>query len=911
MGYGGYKGGDTGGGDLGGGGRYGGGNYGGGYRGGGYGGGSYRSGYGLGGYRSGDRLAGYRGGYGLGGGSQGGYSGGYATGYGRPTDVTAKPDTTPPDSAPRDYTARQDSLGATDPNAAPQDTRSLGGAGMQLGDPGFDSPQDQAARDAAAAAADRQARDAASSEADIAAQFGATGEGGFDILMQGGGAPGAVDAPDAAAPALATQRGGGGAFVGSPGADVLNISTGDVLAQDDALSDQAPVDTFQNRFGAWQGTLGPQGQPGWQPAPTDSFQQPWDTPPPGLLPGDKFIPGVPDSSVTGQNVDPLAYRQFAELGQSDVPLTAGDADAQGNVLASPEAFARSMLTPENQAVADAVAAGKVPPTSIASSGLMLTPENQAAAAASGSAYGADVPRAPGNAMSFDAMNARNRTLGIPEVTRDQYNQMYGLGPYHYAPGQDPAYLNPLSVPGVPNYFDPNYSPPAYGPASENVGLAGRTPTDTGDILRSVGATPPGAAPASGTGFDANAANLSSAMGGGGLNTTGSIGPITSDIGVNYNVGPEKPPTETGAPADAGPGVGFDPNAANLSSALGGGGSGTYSPTGFITPVRGAGVDYTTPSEEGDTPLMDSGPTPIKPIGGIDYNALPSTITPIPGGVDYTVTTPGLTNADVTAPATTSESTAAEWNLEPIVPFRSPRFAASPITPLEGGVDYTTPPPAIASAPEAPQVDYATGALLSGEMAATPPQYTPYAPQEPLTPSETSPQVAQTPSPPSTISPSVPVPGETSTTPGLPPETGAPSAAPPTSPVVTTQIAGPEPPSRDRFERGPSPPSPQTGGQGLPPAPQVLNAMISNASPAVQQAGASLSPQQQTAVSQFAFQQINQFRQLLLSQGGTADPSSPEWQQQILPQIRRNTQQYVLQLTGSANPVAVQQALAAA
>ena len=83
-------------------------------------------------------------------------------------------------------------------------------------------------------------------------------------------------------------------------------------------------------------------------------------------------------------------------------------------------------------------------------------------------------------------------------------------------------------------------------------------------------------------------------------------------------------------------------------------------------------------------------------------------------------------------------------------------------------------------------------------------------------------------------------------------------------------------------------------------------MVANAPPAVQQAASSLTTAQQTQVSQYAFGLINQWRQALSSQ--TANPeATPQWQQVILPQIQQQTQAYIVQLTGSGNTQAAQQA----
>ena len=62
----------------------------------------------------------------------------------------------------------------------------------------------------------------------------------------------------------------------------------------------------------------------------------------------------------------------------------------------------------------------------------------------------------------------------------------------------------------------------------------------------------------------------------------------------------------------------------------------------------------------------------------------------------------------------------------------------------------------------------------------------------------------------------------------------------------------------------------------------------------------------TRLAQYAFGLINEWRQTLSQQ--TANPeATPQWQQVILPNIQKQTQAYILQLTGSGNTQAAQQA----
>lgn len=296
------------------------------------------------------------------------------------------------------------------------------------------------------------------------------------------------------------------------------------------------------------------------------------------------------------------------------------------------------------------------------------------------------------------------------------------------------------------------------------------------------------------------------------------------------------------------------------------------------------IDTTPAGSPGDTTSNVPGvfSAPGTGLGDVTSPAGPNLDQPenVPGSFDFPETQlEDLKTFNAPMRGVPIEAPTDPWNLEPTVPFRTPITTgpmAGPfqppgaITPLGGGVDYTTQPPP------------------TSEPSIQPPAWLPMVnPQgEPRPGVGASPWFQTF----NNIIPTVPAPAQPNA-PAVPqpsaPESPAPEIASPASPAAPSalpaQFTGGTAPT------GPAGPQFAFGNQGLAGSGMPSITALLNQNPTLQQAMvrsivqqnpavANASPQQQQAIAAFQLNLYNQWAQILLNQGIQDPMHSPQWQQ---------------------------------
>lgn len=795
-----------------------------------------------------------------GGGGDLGGSGGGGPDPGGPGGVGAGPDPGGPGGAGTGPDPGTGDTQTTDSQAgAPEQTRSLdtlgtgpgagAGASAALSGGGYGDPLSASDPSAALSV----------SGGDPLEPTGEPGGGGDPMQVEGAPATGTIGP---------TDRASQGSML-----DTANQQQADRVGAEDAAA--------QELYGPGYTSEGEPYAPGSQ-LPSEDF---------GTTPGPAMRPGT-------EQADTLAGQQTAELGQSDVPL---DATGTFEDRFAPAEGLSPAIDPGPYGIT-----GTKPPGADASQGDMLSYQRQVDRAEQDQRdtaladLGLNTPDRPGSQLpTFDQRYSGTPAPDSGGPSEPDWWSTYGegpdapttlppLGPYRDIALKDQEQL-PGPIPGgvgstesaVPPITSSDIYPMNLGGYA---GAAGQTVVDPGAATRYDAANPPSG------GFSGNA-------------------PGALFLGADAGLTGMGAPIGTGA-APVDPQVTADENAAlrlRLGDAPDALGPDLNQP--FFQSLPGA-ASYMLPGTLPNDPnaLTGTAPPRLPPDTGIRTdNAMLA-----PGSIDLTETFPqeytpteqeiaqqygatGLGGYNTLtqgggAPPTAAEQVANRFPEGPGPDLNRPFFQSSPDAPsftLPGALPYTdartplTPSEQVERRFPAPESDV-------GPKSVTPEIVRPPSGGGSTTSGPGGPGPAGPGTGPGTpgIGPGAPE------TPGVPPDIGAPSA-PPSAPLDGggTALAGltDRTTQRGGFERGPPP--------NLPPPPQLVNAMLSNASPALQQAAASLNPQQQMQISQYTFGLINQYRQMLENQGGFADPNSAEWQQQILPQIRQQVAQFTRQITG--------------